>query len=110
MMLSPEQQGQRLGENPMANRRHITVDNIAKVIYLQVMFTIKGDVKYREYYDIKNGQWWKYVPDDLRDQFRQAVNGGFTVVPVVINGMCNEEFYIEQVIDIQENKIIQLTA
>ncbi len=91
----------RLGGHPMAFKRYITVDNLQKVIYIQVMFNIAGKIRQDEYHDIKKGLWYKYVPAELLEQFRVAINGGFSVRPVVVTGMMNEEYQVLQVADLQ---------
>lgn len=101
--------GHKIGGNPMTPRRHITVDNISKVIYIQVKYTFKGDIEHQEYYDIANGLWYKYVPDDYVQQFREAINGGYQVRPIIITGMMNNDYYIQQIVDVKESKLVTLT-
>jgi hypothetical protein len=90
-----------LGE---AYRRHIIVDNIGKRIYIEVQLNPLGQPKEKEYYEMKNGMWWKYVPEQHRDEFAAAINGGFEVIAMLNTGAFNEEYYVIQVVDLVDKK------
>ena len=83
-----------------AYRRHVVIDNINKKIFIEVQRDLKGDIKQKEYWDLKNGLWYKYVPPMDIQQYQKAINGGFQVVPALNQGAMNEGFYIIQLIEI----------
>jgi hypothetical protein len=85
-------------------RRHIVVNNVERVIYIEVQASLNGNLKLQEYHDIDNGQWHKYVPADKRNEFAAAINGGFTVRPMVNTGGMNEQYYIIQIVGVLEDK------
>lgn len=86
-----------------AYRRHIVIDNINKKIFIQVMEDLKGYLKQKEYWDIRNKQWYKYVPKEMIQQFQKCIEGGYEVVPMKNFGGQSEEFYIIQVTEIGIN-------
>lgn len=84
-----------------AYRRHIVVDNINKVVYIEVQHSFKGHPKLQEYQDIKNGNWSPYVPAEMRDQFRDIIGNGYRLTPMLNQGGKNEQYYIIQVVSIE---------
>lgn len=98
--------GRKLGDNPLQPRRHIYIDNIHNVIFIQVMYRLNGDIIEQEYYDLVNGLWHKYVPAGLIQQIRDAISAQYKVMPFVMTGMANEDYYITQVIDLKQKGII----
>jgi hypothetical protein len=93
-----------LGE---AYQRHIVIDNIEKVIYIEVQTDLKGYPKAREYEDIaNNGLWYKYVPANIRNDLSQAIANGYRITGVVNMGAKTEEYYVLQLIEIGKLQII----
>ena len=45
-----------------------------------------GELKAEEYTNIINQQWWRYVPKERIDEFRQALASGYRAVPIVVSG------------------------
>lgn len=90
-----------------AYRRHIVIDNIAKVIYIEVQCSLNGNVKPAEYWDLKNGNWHKYVPAQERDNLAKAIAGGYQVKPMVNNGGKNEQYYIIQIVEVNAKPVFQ---
>lgn len=98
--MSDKQLNQRIGGNPLSLKRHIVIDNIAKVIYIQVMYKFDGSLKQQEWYDLKNGNWHSYVPKEYIMQFKGCITGGYTVMPYFAEAMANEEYMILQIAEL----------
>lgn len=90
-----------------AYRRHIVIDNIARVIYIEVQADLRGSPKLQEYQDIAyNKQWYKYVPSNIRQQLSDVINGGYRVQPMFNFGAMTEEYYIIQITSLEEKTLI----
>ncbi len=90
-----------------AYRRHIVVDNINKVIFIEVQMALNGNLKEKEYYDITNGRWPEYVPINVKAQLVEVVANGYRVQPMVNMGAMNEQYYLIQISEIRKNVIIK---
>jgi hypothetical protein len=91
-----------------AFRRHVLVDNINRIIFIQVMTNLKGDLLMKEYKDItENGQWYNYIHPMLREQIGKVKADGYRVQAVMIDGYETEGYRFLQVVELRENKIIK---
>lgn len=97
------------GQRPMQPaRRHIIIDNMQQIVFIQVMEDIQGRLKLQEFEDIQNnGQWYKYVHKDILEDIRNAVTNGYQVRAALNLGMYDEEYYILQVTEIRKNILIK---
>ena len=88
-------------------RRHIIIDHVTKVIYLQIFYDGSGELKYEEFFNITKGEWWKYVPDTMRAGYREAIASGYKIKAVAVTGQDFEEQHtIMQIIDITNERNI----
>jgi len=67
-------------------KRFITINHLHKEIYIQIMWDGYGELKVWEYLEVKAGNWYKYIPDHLISNYRQFINSGYQVLPVVFVG------------------------
>ena len=86
-----------------AYRRHLVIDNINKVIKIEVQTSLNGHPKQWEYDDITKGLWYKYTPRELKDDFQKAIGNGYRVEPFLAMAAQNEGFHVLQIIDCIEN-------
>ena len=94
-----------LGE---AYRRHIVIDNIHKVVYIEVQASLKGHPKQHEWEDIaENNLWHKYLPTEIIPQIREIVTNGYKVQPMVNFGASSEAFYVIQMSEIHKKETIK---
>jgi hypothetical protein len=82
-------------------RRHIVIDHRHKEIMIQIMWDGVGELRIEEYHDIVKGAWWSLVPKDRIGEYRQAIAGGYRVIPIVVaGGNDGEDHVVVQLIDI----------
>lgn len=95
------------GGKPLtADRRHIVIDNMQKIVFIQVKVDLQGKIKEQEYQDIKNGLWYKYVHNDIKDGIRDAITNGYEIRPFWTTGMYDEDYYIVQITELRKQLIL----
>jgi protein-L-isoaspartate O-methyltransferase len=90
-----------------AYRRHIIIDNIHRIIYIEVQNDLKGYPKQKEYENIVAGLWPDYVPREFKTQLKEAAAGGYKVQPMICDGAQSEAFYVLQLAEIRKSFIFK---
>lgn len=89
-----------------AFRRHIVVDNIQHIVFIQVMPNFNGNLKTDEATQISRGTWWPFVPVEIKQDFAKAISQGYRVEPFVCIAMQNEEYYVMQITELQSKPLL----
>jgi hypothetical protein len=86
-------------------KRHIILDHVRKTIYIQLMWDGSGELKLEEYFNILKGEWYKYVPDHRRDEYRKVIASGYQVKGIAVAGAEDgEDHVVIQIIDITNDR------
>ena len=91
--------------------RHIIVDSVNRVIYVQVLYRGDGALKSDEYHAIKQGNFMNLFDKDKDHEvimrLAQGVAQGYRMEPIIINGKKNNRWYVMEMTNVKFSNFIQ---